>query len=301
MASLEGFKDNCLHEYISTFQLLTLTQYLLFGRTGGMKSKRMYRMRHYILSAAILVAVASSAMAEDGAPYVGVEGGVAFPRSTDYDVSAMRVQTVPTGSGLLGQTVTTTNTLYSNGLATDYKKGLDVDAIAGYDFGFFRLEGELGYKRTRAHSPSVSGILLTDTNTAPISGVTSDSFSFGNRTTVLSGMVDALADYNLTPTVRVYGGGGAGRARVKSLGDRDDVWAYQLIAGASTAIGNNLELGIKYRYFQTDRLHFDGSASFSDSTTGATSVSQFAESGKFRSNSVLVSLIYSFGAGSRGQ
>ncbi len=253
-------------------------------------------MRHHIILAAILSAATPPVMAEDGAPYVGVEGGVVFPRSTNYDVSAMRVQTVPTGGGLLGQTVTTTNTLYSGGLDADYKKGLDVDAIAGYDFGLFRLEGELGYKRTRVRSLTASSFLVTDTNTAPISGVTSGSFSFGNRTSVLSGMIDALADYNLTPTVRVYGGGGAGRARVKSLGDRDDVWAYQLIAGASTAIADNLELGIKYRYFQTDRLHFDGSASFSDAKTGATSVSQFADSGKFRSNSVLVSLIYSFGA-----
>lgn len=256
-------------------------------------------MRHSILLAAALSAVASPAMAQDGAPYVGVEGGVAFPRSTNYNVSAMRVQTVPTGNGLLGQTVTTTNTLYRNGFNADYKTGLDVDAIAGYDFGFIRIEGELGYKRTRARSLTASSFLVTDTNTAPISGVTSGSFASGNRTTVLSGMVDALVDYNLTPTIRLYAGGGAGRARAKSLGDRDDAWAYQLIAGASTALAENLELGVKYRYFQTDQLHFNGTASFADAKTGATSVSQFADSGKFRSNSVLVSLIYSFGGASR--
>ena len=29
------------------------------------------------------------------------------------------------------------------------KTGYDVDLIGGYDFGMFRLEGELGYKRAK--------------------------------------------------------------------------------------------------------------------------------------------------------
>lgn len=256
-------------------------------------------MRYVISLATVLVAVASPAMAQDSGPYVGVEGGISFPRSTDYDVSATRVQTVPTGNGLLGQTGTTTNTLYGNGFNADYKSALDVDAIAGYDFGFLRIEGELGYKRARVRNFGASSSLLTDANTAPISGVTPGSFTFGNRTSVLSGMGDALLNYHLTPKVRVYAGGGAGRARVETLGGRDNTWAYQAIAGASTSIAANLELGLKYRYFQTDRLHFTGTASFADAASGATSVSQFSDNGKFRSSSVLVSLIYSFGGGGR--
>ena len=256
-------------------------------------------MRHYILLAAGLFAIAPPALAQDRGPYVGVEGGVSFPKSTDYDVSATRVQTVPTGNGLRGQTVTTTNTLYHNGFNADYKTALDVDAIAGYDFGFLRLEGELGYKRTSVRNFTASSFLLTDTNTSPISGVTQGSFTPSTRTSVLSGMGDALLEYNLTPKVRVYAGGGVGRARVETLGGRDNAWAYQAIAGVSTSIAPNLELGLKYRYFQTDRLHFNGSASFADATSGATSVSQFSDSGKFRSNSVLVSLIYSFGGSGR--
>ena len=256
-------------------------------------------MRYVLSLATVLSAVASPAMAQDSGPYVGIEGGVSFPRSTDYDVSATRVQTVPTGNGLLGQTVTTTNTLYRNGFNAAYKTALDVDAIAGYDFGFLRIEGELGYKRTRVRNFSASSSLLADTNTAPISGATSGSFAVGSRTSVLSGMADALLDYNLTPKVRVYAGGGAGRARVETLGGRDNTWAYQGIAGASTSIAANLELGLKYRYFQTRRLHFNGTASFADATSGTTSVSQFSDNGKFRSNSVLVSLIYSFGGRKR--
>lgn len=114
-------------------------------------------------------------------------------------------------------------------------------------------------------------------------------------------MVNALADYNVMPKIRVYAGRGAGRARVETLGDRGNAWAYQLIAGASTSIGRNLEFGLKYRYFQTDRLRFNGTASFADAKTGATSTSQLSDRGRFRSNSVLASLIYSFGGSDRGR
>jgi len=252
-------------------------------------------MRTFLLAASAIVAAASPAMARDGAGYVGIEGGVLFPRDTSYYVTSLRVQSVPTGGGLLGQTVTTSNNGYGSGFATDYKQGVDIDAIAGYDFGFFRLEGEVGYKRTRARNFTVSNALLAAINTAPISGVTSSRFAFGDRTRVMSAMLNGLVDFNIAPGARIYGGGGAGRARVKALGQRDSAWAYQLIAGASTAISPNVDLGLKYRYFQTSRLHFANSAFFTDPVTGATSTSTFAETGKFRSHSLLASLIFNFG------
>ena len=245
---------------------------------------------------AAAAAVASPAFARDGAPYVGLEGGILFPRVTNYRVNDLRVQSVPTGGGLTGQTVTTTNTSYGNGFVADYKKGVDVDAIAGYDFGPFRLEGELGYKRTRNKNFAASPTLLAATNTPPFSGLASSSFNFGDRTRVMSAMLNGLIDYEIAPAVRVYGGGGAGRARVKTLTQRDNAWAYQLIAGISTAISPNIDLGLKYRYFQTARLHFSNGAVFTDPTTGATSTSTFAETGKFRSHSLLASLVFNFGS-----
>lgn len=253
-------------------------------------------MRYSVLTVAVAAIVMSSpAVARDGAAYVGLEGGILFPRVTNYSVNSLRVQSVPTGGGLLGQTVTTTNNRYGSGFVADYKKGVDVDAIAGYDFGLFRLEGELGYKRTRDKNFSASPTLLAATNTPPFSGLTASSFNFGDRTRVMSAMLNGLIDYDIAPGVRVYGGGGAGRARVKTLGQRDTSWAYQLIAGASTAISPNIDLGLKYRYFQTSRLRFSNGAVFTNAATGATSTSTFAETGKFRSHSLLVSLIFNFG------
>ncbi len=149
-------------------------------------------MRYSYFLVAALCAVASPVMAQDSGVYAGVEGGASFPQSTSYDVTATRVQTVPTGRGLLGQTVTTTNTLYRNGFNSANKTGFDVDAVAGYDFGFVRIEGELGYKRNGVRNLTPSSFLLTDTNTAPISGVTSSSFMSRNRISVLSGVLSRL-------------------------------------------------------------------------------------------------------------
>ena len=249
----------------------------------------------YLTAAAALTQLASSALARDGAVYVGIQGGILFPRNTNYLVTSTRVQSVPTGGGLLGQTVTTSNDVYGSGFVSDYRKGVDIDAIAGYDFGFVRVEGELGYKRTRNRSFAASPTLLAAINTAPIGGVTSNSFQFGDRTRVMSAMLNGLLDYDIAPGVRIYGGGGAGRARVKAFSQRDNVWAYQLIAGVSTAISPNVDLGLKYRYFQTARRHFSNGAVFTDAATGATSTSTFAETGRFRSHSLLASLIFNFG------
>ena len=252
-------------------------------------------MHRFLLAAVATLFVASPAIARDGAGYFGVEGGILFPRDSNYFVTSTRVQTVPTGSGLLGQTVTTSNNSYGSGFVADYKKGVDIDAIAGYDFGFFRLEGELGYKRSRVRRLTASPTLLAAINTAPVSGVTSSSFAFSDRTTVISAMLNALVDVDTGSGVRFYGGGGGGYARVKTLGDRDKGFAWQLIAGVSTAISPNIDLGLKYRYFQTRKMQFDTAASFTGSG-GATSVSTFSNEAKFRSHSLLASLIFNFGS-----
>ena len=39
-------------------------------------------MRKLIIAATVMTAIASPALARDGAPYVGIEGGVLFPRNT---------------------------------------------------------------------------------------------------------------------------------------------------------------------------------------------------------------------------
>ena len=282
-------------------------------------------MRNYLLAAAAIAAIATPAMARDGAAYVGLEGGILFPRhnnsnsivtgtttivntvATDTSTNPATVTTTPVG------TSTTTTTNFGSAFDNRYKRGLDIDALVGYDFGMFRLEGELGYKRTRAKDVTINPSVLSAFNT-PVTGFTptviqtnaNSGLGLG-RTTVLSGMINGLVDFGVAPGVSIYAGGGAGRARVKAFGQHDNAWAYQLIAGISTAISPNVDLGLKYRYFQTGRLHFNqtgfgpytGSTS---STTGTTttvtnysSVYSTADSSRFKSHSLMASLIFNFG------
>ena len=233
-------------------------------------------MRNYLLAAVAVAAIASPAMARDGAGYVGVAGGILFPRHSNYNTTGNRstsavtttqttttttpaggTATSTTGAPVVGPAVVTSGTVSGGAFNADYKRGVDLDVIAGYDFGMFRLEGELGYKRTRARDYTANTVLLNSVNNplgvtgyTPTGGAitnASTQFNFRDRTTVLSGMVNGLVDFGIDPSVRAYLGGGVGRARVKTFGDRDSAWAWQFIAGLATAISPNVDLGLKYR------------------------------------------------------
>ena len=93
-------------------------------------------MRKYLLLATATALVASPALAGAPGPYVGLEGGVTLPQSSDLDVVLNNTSANPV-----------TTTTYNNGYNVKYKTGWDVDAIAGYKFGLFRLEAEGGYQR----------------------------------------------------------------------------------------------------------------------------------------------------------
>src|SRR3954468_23994157 len=88
----------------------------------------------YMRKLAIAVALASTAMAtpavaRDHSFYAGLEGGAMWVEDADFDYN----------------TVTPDNHI-PNAFTLSHDVGFDVDAIAGYDFGMLRLEGELAYK-----------------------------------------------------------------------------------------------------------------------------------------------------------
>ena len=107
-------------------------------------------MRKYLFAATAVAALASPAAARDGSGYFGVEGGILFPKDqdadvfVDYETTQLPATPVVVGPG---------DTTYNNAFGIDYKKGYDLDVIAGYDFGMFRLEGEIGYKRSKLDEP----------------------------------------------------------------------------------------------------------------------------------------------------
>jgi opacity protein-like surface antigen len=276
-------------------------------------------MRKYLLAASAVAAVVSApAMARDGSIYAGIEGGVLFPKDNDADVFADFTTTQVPGTPLAAAGPADTD--FEDAFGIDYKRGIDVDAIIGYDFGMFRLEGEIGYKRAKVdefeindsdiaainvalNRPSGAG----DPGTPGLAALSSADFDLGGNVRVWSAMVNGLVDFGDEDGLSFYVGGGAGRARVKAFGDRDSAWAFQGIVGARYALSRNIDLGLKYRYFRTGKLNLaedavsvagNGNAVLVGTvpvvqTTNAILSSDYEQ--RFRSHSLLASLIFNFG------
>ena len=281
-------------------------------------------MRKLLLASAAAFVLATPAMARDNSAYVGIEGGVMFPRDNDGDVFAdfTTTQAPATPVGPAGPLDTEFNDMFG----IDYKTGYDIDLIAGYDFGMFRLEGELGYKRASINDFEIDdsdiaalNAALNRPSVAPDPGapglapLTADDLDLNGRVSVLSGMLNGLLDFGDDDGWGGYVGAGFGRARVKSFGDSDSAWAYQLIAGIRMAISPNIDVGLKYRYFQTGNVDLGDDAAFAvagnpnsvsvatpngpvliNQTTNALLSTDFSQ--KFRSHSLLASLVFNLGS-----
>ena len=252
-------------------------------------------MQKYLFAAVAAAAIATPAMARDGSGYVGIEGGALFPKNRHVDA------TINFTDPLVTDIATT------RAATIRHKTGYDVDLIGGYDFGMFRLEGELGYKRSKlkrfsqdtAFGTAVEAALnpAGTTGTAfvfPNGDVT--AFNLSNHVSVLSGMVNALLDLGGNGGIGGYIGAGFGRARVKELGDSDSAWAWQLLAGVYMPVSDNIDVGLKYRYFRTGNLNFDDSVTFTGVGAGSGGVAAFDASNHYSSHSLLASLVFNFGA-----
>ena len=238
-------------------------------------------MRKYLLATTVAAALATPAFAGAPGPYVGIEGGVTFPQSSNLDVILNNTSVAPP-----------TTATYSNGYNVRYKTGYDVDAIAGYKFGLIRLEVEGGYKRAKVKSLAVSAPLITAVGTASGTAVTAANFGVGSHIGVKTLMANALLDSDFGARFGGYVGGGAGRAWTSFSGDKDNAWAYQGIAGLRYALTPNVDAGLKYRYFRTGKLNFDDA--FAVNGTNFTTTA----SGHYVSHSLLASLVYNFNAAS---
>ena len=225
-----------------------------------------------ILAALASTALAAPAFARDNAWYVGAEGGGMLLEDLKFDVSPV----LPiTG----GQTT------------VDSKVGFDVDGIIGYDFGMFRLEGEVGYKRNRVNSIT-TGPSRTPANIGGVGAPPATYPDASGKNSALSFMVNGLLDFGGEEGFSGYVGGGAGVARVKFSGynvsgddflnDSDSKFAWQAIAGVRYPVTTNVDVGVKYRFFNVRNVKvFD--------RLGA------EYEGNWRSHSVLLSLVYNFG------
>ena len=253
-------------------------------------------MRKYLLAAVAAATLATPAMARDGSGYVGVEGGILFPRNQDVfgsvDFTAPPTGTADIAEGDIGR--------------VRWKNGFDIDLIGGYDFGMFRVEGELGYKRAKAKDVRLDDDFIVGFNSGAGTDLIDDDFDLGGKVSVLSAMVNALVDFGGNDGVGGYFGGGVGYARVKEFGESDSGLAWQLLAGVYAPISNNIDVGLKYRYFRSSKLDIAEAAAFTAGAgpcgpiatpspcSGGTAV--FGIDDRFTSHSLLASLIFNFGA-----
>jgi opacity protein-like surface antigen len=246
-------------------------------------------MRTLLLAAAATVAIAAPAAAKDGSPYVGIEGGILFPQK----------QTVFGSVDFTDPTLTDISR--TDVASVRYKKGYDLDLIGGYDFGMFRLEGELGYKRAKAKSLTVSDAFITGLNAGAGTAFTTDTnFNIDDKASVFSAMVNGLVDFGGNGGVGGYLGAGAGYAKVKQFGSSNGKFAWQLRAGVYTPISDNLDIGLKYRYFRagkssgSDAFPFTAGTGTCGTATCSGGTAFFDTDSRFTSHSLLASLVYNF-------
>ena len=183
-------------------------------------------MRHLtIFGALTALAIASPALARDGTHYVGIEAGLLMPEDMDFDYDS------------------------DNVFEAELNNGYDLGLIFGHDFGFLRAEGELSWKRAE-HDAYISD---------------NEEFDGDGDTDVRSIMVNVLGDVG-NDKWAFYAGGGVGYAQVRnridedneSLSVRDSGFAWQGIAGVRVAMNEMIDIGLKYRYFDTSEMEDDG-------------------------------------------
>ncbi len=210
-------------------------------------------MKRYLLAATALAVIATPAAARDRSAYFGLEVGGLWVTDTEVESGDLEE---------LGD------------LDINHKLGVDGDMIAGYDFGMFRAEAELGYKRSH-HDEYEFGQGTVDAD---------------GRSSVYSLMLNAMVDVGPDEGFQFYGGGGLGYAQVIHVleeSDEDDGFkikdrglAWQIIAGVRAPVSQYFDVGVKYRYFNAGDV--------SDDQDG------FDLDSEYKSHSVLISLIHNF-------
>lgn len=216
-------------------------------------------------------ALSTPAFARDDAWYVGVEGGAMLVEDIHFDVGASK------------DVVTQNNHV-----------GYDVGGNIGYDFGPFRAEAEVSYRRARVDSARTSvPVAIQLANGAASTTAAGNYEESSGSTSALSFMVNGLLDFGDDNGLQGFVGGGAGVARIKdrlrvagaadTVNDSDTVFAWQALAGVRAPINKNVDVSLKYRFFNAPDVKL-------------VDIGGNQWKGRYRSHSLLVGLTYNFGA-----
>jgi OmpA-OmpF porin, OOP family len=234
---------------------------------SSLRKKRGTLMRKLAIGLALAsTALASPSMARDGQWYVGVDGGVMLVEDLKLEIGATPIEA-------------TANT----------DTGYDFGAVVGYDFGGFRLEAETSYRE--ADLSSVSGA----TRFLPVAGnppfFSAGTYASAGDVNALSFMVNGMFDFGADDGLQGFVGGGVGVARVdvhnvvsapRWLDDSDTGLAWQALAGIRAPLSDSWDVGLKYRFFNAPNVDL-------------VDVRGRGVSTRFRSHSLMGSLVYNFG------
>ena len=179
--------------------------------------------------------------------YVGGEFGAMIVEDIDVDVGAT-----------------------SNAITLDHEYGVDGGLFAGYDFGGFRLEAEAAYKKADLETYYTTIRLPLEGTSFPSSRAASGS------STALSFMINGMLDFGDDDGLSGFVGAGVGMAQVKAnnyrnfanatpfLDGSDWKRAWQVFAGVRQAVTDNIDVTLKYRFFNADSarlIAFNGAES----------------------------------------
>ncbi|HTU10618.1 MAG TPA: outer membrane beta-barrel protein [Allosphingosinicella sp.] len=205
-------------------------------------------IRRLIIGTALFAAAsAGPAHARNGDFYIGADFGVMLPNDTSLTF------TPGIGAGTTG-----TATL-------DYDRGFDGGVFAGYDLGIVRIEAEASYRSADVGEIASNGVIFPGT-----AGATAVREAGGGDVSALSFMGNAMLDFGNEDGLSFFVGGGAGYARVEInslrafantgviLDDREWRFAWQGVAGIRQAVSNNVDVTIRYRYFNAGSAEFVG-------------------------------------------
>ena len=178
-----------------------------------------------VLVGLALVAGAATAHAQEGL-YIGGSLGASFPQDSDLSFA-----------GFTGD--------------LEFDEAFVVEGHVGYRFPLnVRVEASLSYRNS-------------DVGTVTFAGVTGDA---DDDVSALTGFANVYYDFQLDFPVQPYVGGGIGFATIDAgsvntanlqIDGDDTVFAFNLQAGASYEVAENVELFAGYRYIQSEDPSFD--------------------------------------------
>ncbi len=226
-------------------------------------------MRMIALSLGVAAsAIAAPAAAHDGL-YFGADVGAVFANEYDSEVNGRE-----------------------DGVITESEKGWEGAALLGYDFGPIRTELEGSYKEFYAEQFSSPLLGLPRGAGVAVPGVTS---GFGEHR-LTSVMLNALVDLGGEgDNIGFSIGAGAGHTwagfdlattaapKAVYLDDEAHDWAWQALAQLRVPVNENVDIGLKYKYFNTSEM------TVTDTLGRRTELD-------LTSHSALVSFIYNFGS-----